>query len=551
MRQVPRAIRYGLPICVAAAVVVLVAGQPAFLAWVVLLVGTFAILTFASLQDGTEPVVFGTLQWQGVERTGLLVRPNRWKVAWISSVALAAIGVTTAGLVAAFLPPHWERSLPITIGIAGVAAMMLGLSLQLAALAVGPNTIAMIPDGLLVRRGMMSHFIPWPAITNVEMATQGSGTHSRDVLRVTVRGRDAIQSNWLGRVLGAVHKDPSLSFALFGLRVAPEEVVRAVARCWQHPELTRRVGSMGSPMPSIDRYSAPRASNVVDAAGPVRTSPRRRTGPKDHASTLPPNGAVQSALELVSTGKVDFVTLHADEARNQYVQFVIGDSGGLDAEAVSNAHLPPGSELHDAEIEALADLGWQAPSGPSENFSLTLSVSSAAEIETASRVLIETLRDVYGLPAGQAPVVELGSKPTYTDSQPAGRRQRLSEALLIADFVLAGISTFVDADSSSQGDSSSPFHVLVPSILGGATGAIIGASVFPGAQGWAPYVPGAAGMFLGVLPYALFVAWVAGATRPRGPARIVAAVFATALLWAGPLVIPIALLAALSGSSAA
>lgn len=519
--RLPRVVVYGLPLCVAVTLVTLLAGEPKWLAAVVLLTGMLVVFTVASLQEGSDPVVAGTLRWRGGERRALLVPYSRWKVAWLSFVLVSAFGLIGFVVVMVLLP-HWEQSWPNALGIALTAAFTVGASAPVIALAIGPNQIAMLPEGFLVRRGYLSHFIPWAAIADVTKA-DSSWAYEAEMLRLTVRNRALIQSNWLGRVWRTLRMDQGLTIPLVGLRVAGDEVVSAVFDCWQNPEITQ------SPI------SAPTAS-------PISPASRSASRPPLPSASISPGGA----MEMVIEQRADFAILYADEAQNRYVQVQRGSGGQLYAEAVSNTYLLGEAELGTVEIETLAGLGWQAPGGPHENFSITLPVASVSMGRTTD-LLLRTLRDVYGLPPGQEPLVELGSGPSQKERQPAGRdQQRLWETVEIADYLLTGIRTVVNMKSGKAGYDEA-LYVLVPSLVGGVGGAIIGTELFPGTLGWSTLIAGLAGVFLGVLPHALFVALVTSMTRPGSSTRILAAVVATGLLWAGPLLLPIGVIAALSG----
>ncbi len=129
---------------------------------------------------------------------------------------------------------------------------------------------------------------------------------------------------------------------------------------------------------------------------------------------------------------------------NRYVQFAGSSSGGLFAEAVSNAYLAPGDRLDPQQEAALVALGWSppthapdatspipAPAG-SPNFfrEFAAPFSSAA----AARLAVRTLAEVLGVPGPEAlsydahdpagnPVLLPGLR-LPSPSAPAGRRRR-------------------------------------------------------------------------------------------------------------------------------
>ena len=87
-----------------------------------------------------------------------------------------------------------------------------------------------------------------------------------------------------------------------------------------------------------------------------------------------------------------------------YVQLTVAD-GVVRSEAVSNHHLDPRFRLDAGRVKALAELGWEAPGspggpdGPDGSRNHWRDDELPEDAGTLARLLVGTLRDVYGVPA--------------------------------------------------------------------------------------------------------------------------------------------------------
>ena len=111
--------------------------------------------------------------------------------------------------------------------------------------------------------------------------------------------------------------------------------------------------------------------------------------------------AVADALQILVVEKRDFLILHADEARNYYVQFPsgYGVSTEVYCEAVADQWLDALHQIGARGASELRALGWEKPTKRIQNWhrNFEFDVDDAVtRIEIAKDVL-DTLRRVYGL----------------------------------------------------------------------------------------------------------------------------------------------------------
>jgi len=95
----------------------------------------------------------------------------------------------------------------------------------------------------------------------------------------------------------------------------------------------------------------------------------------------------------------NFIILHADEAKNYFVQFA-GSRGEaiVRGEAVSNLYLEPVHMLDPKRSKALRALGWNPPTpGQSPNFYRDWDARDARTRRQMARLALRTLVEIYGL----------------------------------------------------------------------------------------------------------------------------------------------------------
>jgi hypothetical protein len=363
--RLPIVFAVGLAISVLVAALTLVSGEPPWLAGVALATGIIVVIVIGVSLPGEGRVVAGAVPWRGAERRALMVPLSRFKVASVYLLVAATLGFIGFITVMAFIQdstPEWAHLVTFTV----IAAAALAVCVSVI---VGPNELALLRDGILLRRGLQARFIPWDAVVDIERVTPW-GTDSVESLRVRVRAPDLVHSTWLGRM----RFNHDLSIPMFFFDMPADESFSTVVRTWRDPESVERAGPVGTPQ-------ALRA----------------------------PHEAIRTGLDMVVDCSAEFAIFHADKARNRYVQAITDRDGQLRIEAVSNPNLRSGSKLNGRAVARLAELGWEAPIAPSDNFWMSLRAESTADIERAADVLLQTLHDVYGLPSDGRPIALLAA----------------------------------------------------------------------------------------------------------------------------------------------
>lgn len=240
--RVPRVLVYGLLISAAAGLLTLLAGEPLWLAIVAFGSGALVVFTIALVSEGAEPVVVGTLPWLGAERRALLMPFSRLKLGSLALLLVSVLGLF-ALIIVMVLVPYWMEAWPHTIAIALTVAFALAAAVPITSLALRPGYIAVLRDCLLLRRGLVQHFVPWAAVSDIRVVTKEFGDAAEsESLRVTGHTRDLVHSNWLGRVWRRVQMDRGLTIPLVALRVVSDEVVLTVLKAWQDPGIVAKSG---------------------------------------------------------------------------------------------------------------------------------------------------------------------------------------------------------------------------------------------------------------------------------------------------------------------
>ena len=122
----------------------------------------------------------------------------------------------------------------------------------------------------------------------------------------------------------------------------------------------------------------------------------------DHATTI--NENLRKIQE--EGGRGNFVVFEADSGANYYIQFAgqKGDSS-LYGEAVGNDFISEGYKLNaEPACPTTRQLGWSAAGA---NYSQRWEAASDAERETIAQLVVQTLRDVYGIDPTQSLQVRL------------------------------------------------------------------------------------------------------------------------------------------------
>jgi hypothetical protein len=132
-------------------------------------------------------------------------------------------------------------------------------------------------------------------------------------------------------------------------------------------------------------------------------------------------GALATMLErlLEEGGDHNFIILHADEAKNYFVQFA-GSRGEaiVRGEAVSNLYLEPAHMLDPKRSKALRALGWNPPTpGQSPNFYRDWDARDTRTRRQMARLALRTLVEIYGL----EPSARVGCKLFLDDPATASR----------------------------------------------------------------------------------------------------------------------------------
>lgn len=102
-------------------------------------------------------------------------------------------------------------------------------------------------------------------------------------------------------------------------------------------------------------------------------------------------------------GHSNFVIFTAEHIESYYVQ-VGGERGGprLYAEAVSNDFLRPEFALTPKQIAHMQALGWQLPEHGEGNFYREWQAHFDADRQQVAQLILQTLTEVYGVPANEA-----------------------------------------------------------------------------------------------------------------------------------------------------
>ncbi len=101
-------------------------------------------------------------------------------------------------------------------------------------------------------------------------------------------------------------------------------------------------------------------------------------------------------------GHSNFAIFTAEHIESYYVQ-VAGERGGprLYAEAVSNDFLRLEFALTETQISRMRGLGWQLPEQGEGNFFREWQATSDAHRRSVAQFLLQTLTEVYGVPADE------------------------------------------------------------------------------------------------------------------------------------------------------
>lgn len=206
----------------------------------------------AALSQRMDRVTAGIFHWRGAQRPAVLIPMSRSGIAFGAFTAIAVLAAC------GFLAAVTTQSLPIAVLATLVVA---ALATPFVALTIGPQIIVIMPDGVLVRMGMVTRYVPWSAVTEVSIAP-GYGEDDESSIELEVSDSGAIESGAFGRFFQVIGLFRGVRIRKSALRVPLDEARARLRNAWKDAQGT---GISGAPAVDDDKSR----SSSGDSHGPA------------------------------------------------------------------------------------------------------------------------------------------------------------------------------------------------------------------------------------------------------------------------------------------